>query len=191
MDDFFWDCRHNFKRRDKNLGFYSTHSSIVWTKDIVCPKAKVRSISLCTKTKTKTKVTTFLCIIKRIAHRKNIAPVAKSIDVVTRGLVKVGGWVRYIRVPKNHQNAWVFHLMSWSCRWRCDSASERNWTPHIADPYKHRYGTIFRNMMLEFSKTLNTTWHDHLLGCTGVLLSIHQSFPMLKLPFYLALNPSL
>ena len=37
------------------------------------------------------KITTFVNIIKRIAHRKNIAPVAKSIDVVARGLVKVPG----------------------------------------------------------------------------------------------------
>ena len=29
--------------------------------------------------------------LKRIAHRKNIAPVAKSIDVVARGLVNVPG----------------------------------------------------------------------------------------------------
>jgi len=35
---------------------------------------------------------------------------------------------------KNHQTAWFFHLISWSCRWRCDSASERNWIPRIADP---------------------------------------------------------
>ena len=87
---------------------------------------------------------------------------------------------------KNHQTAWFFHLISWSCRWRCDSASERNWIPRIADPFNTVMAQFNRNVMLEFSKTLDTTWHDHLLGCTGVLLSIHQSFPMLKSPFYLA-----
>ena len=103
------------------------------------------------------KITTFVNIIKRIAHRKNIAPVAKSIDVVARGLVKVPGrGVRQL-FPKNHQNLGFPTLYLGLVD--DDVTLPLNETEFLV--LRILSNTVVaqfnRNMMLEFSKTLNTT----------------------------------
>ena len=133
-------------------------------------------------------ITTVVCIIRRIAHRKNIAPVAKSIDVVARGLVKVPGRGarQLFQGPQKSSKCLgfppyilVLSMTMWLCLWTklnssyCGSFQTQLW-PNLIEIW-----------CWSSLKTLNTNWHDHLSGCTGVLLSIHQSFPMSKSPFYL------
>ena len=105
------------------------------------------------------KITTFVNIIKRIAHRKNIAPVAKSIDVVARGLVKVPG--RGVR--QLFQGLKIIKMLGFSTLYLGlvddDVTLPLNETEFLV--LRILSNTVVaqfnRNMMLEFSKTLNTT----------------------------------
>ena len=105
------------------------------------------------------KITTFVNIIKRIAHRKNIAPVAKSIDVVARGLVKVPG--RGVR--QLFQGLKIIKMLGFSTLYLGlvddDVTLPLNETEFLV--LRILSNTVMaqfnRNVMFEFSKTLDTT----------------------------------